>query len=170
LFYFDGENYRSESIERRLNIRSEKSVKTSKAASVRWDKVKNQQVDADAMQVQSECNAIKEKDSKEKNIKKSNRSTDGFDDFWDKYHDLTGKPKTDRSSAEKKWVKLTANEKQLAIDRIGEYSLTNVSEYLKKARTYLEDKSFNDEMRPYIAPVSNFDRNNKPIKPKRLEI
>ena len=69
-----------------------------------------------------------------------------FDTFWNKWHEVTNKPKTDRSAAEKKWKGLTNKEKQKALDNIENYfeSLDN-KKYCKKARTYLEDKNFNDE-------------------------
>ena len=66
--------------------------------------------------------------------------------FWDKYHSITKKPKTDRHDSEKYWYKLKEDEKQKAIDNILNYSKTqSENKYLKKARTYLSDKNFNDE-------------------------
>ena len=72
-----------------------------------------------------------------------------FDDFWNHYHTTTGKPKTDKDPALKKWDKLTADERQKAYDQVAAYAKTNPNPvYLKKARTYLEDKAFNDELVP----------------------
>lgn len=69
-----------------------------------------------------------------------------FNIFWDHYHNQTGKPKTDKNPAFKKWKKLTLNERRKAYTAVKTYSKSNPdSQYLKKARTYLEDKSFNDE-------------------------
>lgn len=69
-----------------------------------------------------------------------------FDTFWDNWHEITGKPKTDRAPAEKKWKRLTNKEKQKALDNIENYfESLNDKKYCKKARTYLEDKNFNDE-------------------------
>jgi len=69
-----------------------------------------------------------------------------FDEFWDKYHSVTGKPKTDKNPAEKYWRKLTKTHKKLALDMIEPYynSLDN-PRFCKKARTYLADKNFLDE-------------------------
>jgi hypothetical protein len=50
------------SVERRLNQRNEKSTKARDSAKYRWDKFKN---DANALQSQSEGNAIKERKGKE---------------------------------------------------------------------------------------------------------
>ena len=70
-----------------------------------------------------------------------------FDLFWDSFHSLTGKPKTDMQPAKKHWDKLTAEEKEKAISFIPQYSSSNSDKrYLKKARTYLADKNFNDEI------------------------
>lgn len=69
-----------------------------------------------------------------------------FDTFWNKWHEVTSKPKTDRTAAEKKWKRLTNKEKQKALDNIENYfESLNDKKYCKKARTYLEDKNFNDE-------------------------
>ena len=72
-----------------------------------------------------------------------------FDDFWNEYHRVTKKPKTDKEPAQKKWAKLTKEEQQKAYDKAAEYSLTSTDpQFLKKARTYLENKTFNDEFQP----------------------
>lgn len=69
-----------------------------------------------------------------------------FFDFWDKFHLITKKPKTDKENTEKYWKKLKGSEKQKAYDNIEKYSNTiSDKKYIKKARTYLSDKNFNDE-------------------------
>jgi len=69
-----------------------------------------------------------------------------FDFFWLKYHAITGKEKTDKESALKYWNKLKQHEKEKAIGNIQNYANTQENKlYLKKARTYLSDKNFNDE-------------------------
>jgi hypothetical protein len=70
-----------------------------------------------------------------------------FETFWELYHKETKKPKTDKDAAIKKWEKLTKKERQLAIDKVSDYAKTNKPDFLKKARTYLGDKNFNDEMK-----------------------
>lgn len=59
LFAFEDGNFYSESVNRRLKIRAEKSEKASNSAHIRWN-------NANAMQTQSEGNAIKESKVKEK--------------------------------------------------------------------------------------------------------
>jgi len=72
-----------------------------------------------------------------------------FDEFWNKYHDITEQKKTDLQAALKYWKKLTKTEKRLAIDNIKPYFYSlpvySSGRPVKKARTYLDDKNFNDE-------------------------
>ena len=68
LFIFNGENFKSLSIERRLNDREEKSLKAKQSASLRWNKNKD---NANALQSHTSRNAIKEKKGKEKKGKES---------------------------------------------------------------------------------------------------
>ena len=69
-----------------------------------------------------------------------------FEEFWDKYHNTTEKPKTDKVPAEKHWNRLSKTKKRRAYDMIVPYfnSLDN-PKYCKKARTYLADRNFEDE-------------------------
>ena len=89
--------------------------------------------------------ADKEKD-KEKENGKENDIIDSFESFFDEYHKITGLKKTDKADALKKWKKLTSAERDKAIHNISNYA-NSVSDkkYCKKARTYLNDKNFNDE-------------------------
>lgn len=71
LFVMDGDSFGSESVERRLNKRNEKTIKARESASYRWKKQRENanvpKSDANALQTESEGNAIKEikeKDSK----------------------------------------------------------------------------------------------------------
>jgi hypothetical protein len=69
LFVFDNDFFGSLSVQRRLEERISKSSKARESAYKRWNKNKE---DANALQKQSECNAIKEskvKEIKEKEIK-----------------------------------------------------------------------------------------------------
>lgn len=72
---------------------------------------------------------------------------ESFEVFWDEYHKKTGKQKTDKEPAIKKWRQLTKQEKRMAFDSIDSYVKVNDKRYLKKARTYLGDKSFKDEFK-----------------------
>lgn len=70
-----------------------------------------------------------------------------FEEFWEKYHRLSKKPKTDKHQAFMHWKKLKAKEKILATEKIEDFIKQNGPDpkYIKKARTYLKDKNFNDE-------------------------
>lgn len=69
-----------------------------------------------------------------------------FDKFWDEYHNLSGKRKTNKFEAERHWRRLTKKEKQLAMANIENYFNTvNDPMYIVKARTYLSSKLFADE-------------------------
>lgn len=73
--------------------------------------------------------------------------TNTFEVFWDKYHKALKMPKTDKEPALKKWKKLSSDEKSKAISSIPAYTnhVRKVQQYAHKARTYLEDKLFNNE-------------------------
>lgn len=70
-----------------------------------------------------------------------------FREFWNKYHDTTRKPKTNRTRAEREWRKLTPQEQELALSGIEHYFFDTVTDtrYCKQAATYLSDKIFLDE-------------------------
>ena len=72
-----------------------------------------------------------------------------FDEFWNKYHDITGQRKSDLQAVLKYWKKLSKVEKKLAIDNIKPYFYSlpvySTGRPVKKARTYLRDKNYNDE-------------------------
>jgi len=69
LFVIDGDCFGSLSVERRLNERNEKSNKARESAFNRWNKHKN---NANALQTQSDGNAIKESKGKEIKVNKVN--------------------------------------------------------------------------------------------------
>jgi hypothetical protein len=69
-----------------------------------------------------------------------------FDEFWNNYHTITRLSKTDKEAAKTYWKRLTVKERFKANEMIQAYydSLNNKI-YCRKARTYLENKNFNDE-------------------------
>ena len=62
LFVFNGDNFGSLSVQNRINNRQDKSQKARDSAYSRWNKNK---IDANAVQTQSDSNAIKERKGKE---------------------------------------------------------------------------------------------------------
>jgi hypothetical protein len=90
------------------------------------------------------------KEEQEYKEEKEEKETISFDDFWSDYHRITNLKKTDRDSAKKYWSKLSRLEKQKALKNINPYFNNcqpnfNGQRFIKKARTYLSDKNFNDE-------------------------
>lgn len=82
-------------------------------------------------------------DNKDNNENNDNKL---FNEFWDKYHLITGKQKTDKEPTLKHWNKLNDADRRKAIDNIENYTKSlSDKKYCKKARTYLADKNFNDE-------------------------
>jgi uncharacterized protein YdaU (DUF1376 family) len=73
LFYQSNGFYRSESIDRRLQEREEKSASARKSINARWGKPKDQQVDTNVLRTNDKRNTIKEKESKVKEKKEDNK-------------------------------------------------------------------------------------------------
>ena len=71
-----------------------------------------------------------------------------FEEFWNHYHIVTHLAKTDRAAAEKYWKRLKPKEKELAVEKVqAYYNSLNDKKFCRKARTYLENKNFNDEFK-----------------------
>lgn len=71
-----------------------------------------------------------------------------FDQFWDEYHRITKLPKSDKDAALKYWKRLKGKERVLAYENISNYyNSLNDKKYCRKARTYLDNKNFNDEFK-----------------------
>lgn len=81
-------------------------------------------------------------------FKEEKADNKSFDEFWNKYHEITKTLKTDKVPTIKYWRGLTKKERTLAYNNIQSYfnSLTD-KKYCKKARTYLSDKNFLDEFK-----------------------
>ena len=69
-----------------------------------------------------------------------------FDTFWEKYHDITRKPKTNVGRARREWNKLSVNERCLSLSHIDEYydNLADIK-YCMQAASYLSNKAFMNE-------------------------
>lgn len=71
-----------------------------------------------------------------------------FEEFWNHYHTVTHLAKTDRAATEKYWKRLKPKEKELAVEKVqAYYNSLNDKKFCRKARTYLENKNFNDEFK-----------------------
>lgn len=78
LFVFNGDNFGSLSVQNRINNRQDKSQKARDSAYSRWNKNK---IDANALQTQSDSNAIKERKGKEIKGKESKENKPSIDEF-----------------------------------------------------------------------------------------
>lgn len=88
-----------------------------------------------------------------------------FENFFYEYHRITKLKKSDKEAALKKWKQLSKTEQKKAFDNIQNYydSLSD-KKYCKKARTYLNDKNFNDEFSAPLFPAIT------DVKPKNNEL
>jgi len=79
-----------------------------------------------------------------------------FELFWDSYHSITLKAKTDKDASEKYWKKLELSDKIKAFENIQNfYDSYKDKSFCKKARTYLSDKNFNDEFKKADTQLGN---------------
>ena len=138
LFVFEADTFGSLSVQKRIDERDSKSVKARESAHKRW-------TNANAMQSQCEGNAIKESkgnEIKERKVNKINIIDSAFDEWWDKYD-----KKINKDKAITKWNILTNDEKQLALKIVESYvDSTPDKTFRKDPTTYLNNKSFNDEI------------------------
>lgn len=74
------------------------------------------------------------------------KDTVAFTAFWDKFHEVTQKPKTNIGLARREWKKLSGNERKLCMCRIEEY-YDNLKDtrYCLQASSYLINKAFLNE-------------------------
>lgn len=131
LFVFDDENFGSLSVQRRLDERFEKSAKARESANKRWN-------NANALQTQSDRNAIKEskvKEIKERKVNKGKEitfpfSSDVFKKYWSLWvefkkdqFNFTYKSNISIQATLNELVKLSNGQEQIAI-KIIEQSIT----------------------------------------------
>jgi hypothetical protein len=76
-----------------------------------------------------------------------NKDKGEFEEFWDYYHNTTGRKRLNKEAAFRYWVKLSQKERQLAKDSVQAYvDQADVKDpkYYKLARTYLSEKLWED--------------------------
>lgn len=132
LFQFDDGCFGSLSVQKRLDERNEKSKTARESANKRWSKNK---VDANALQMQSEGNAIKE--IKEKEIKEIDTCF-SFSEFWEMYPHKVAKQKCETkykniTEKEREQIKLTLA-KFLSYKPFESYKHPNPETYLNQKR------------------------------------
>lgn len=151
LFQINGSTFSSKSVQKRLDKRNEKSVKAAKSAKFRWG-------NANALQTESDSNAIKEKESKgnKKERKENNEEINSlFEKFWGLYD-----KKQDREKCYKIFSKLAKTEIEKIFEKLPLYiSSTPDKQYRKNPQTWLNGKCWNDEV--YNAPTES--EKQKPV-------
>jgi len=156
LFYFKEGFYRSHSIDRRLEIRTNKSELAKKSINARWERIRNQEVNTNVLRTNYECNTIKEKKSKEnKKVKEGFVVIDpSFEiawNLWKQYRYESKKPIKPMSEkfAYKKLCKLSNGNPDEALE-IVEHSIANGYQGL-------------------FADQKNGNKPDKPTKPTKLD-
>lgn len=145
----DGSFY-SESLLRRMGQVEARREKARESAKVRWER------NANALQTQSERNAIKGKEKKGKEKKSITPASAGdtadlspaepwkaeFEQFWNAYAKKTGRP-----ACETKFRKLRAEDRALILERVPAYvASTPEVKYRKNPLTYLNGRHWEDEI------------------------
>jgi len=156
LFFITESTFKSKSVERRLKELNIKSNKAKASALKRWsNKASNANAlqthsegTPNAMQSESEGNAIKEikeKEKKEKEIKIP------FGEFWELY----GKKVGDKTKCEKKWnnLSLAVQEKIIQILPQFKNSITD-KQFQPHPLTFLNGKRWEDEILPATPDTS----------------
>lgn len=112
----------------------------------------------DEQQDEQQVNSKRTLTKKVKKVKKNNTDDlkkkspeEKFFLFWECYHEITLKEKTDKEPAFRKWKRLTLSQQQDAYKGIEKYAdwckrKYGNSNYIKKARTYLNDKTWEDDL------------------------
>ena len=84
--------------------------------------------------------------------KEIKQKTDTFIIFWNYYHKITGRKKEDKEPALKYWNKIKIEEQRKAYNNVEKWynslsdKMKNDKQFIKKCRTYLSDKNYNDEL------------------------
>jgi hypothetical protein len=146
LFVVIDGSFSSKSVAKRLQEREDKSTKARNSAINRWSK------DANALPTQSDRNAIKERKGKERKSKEIINTP--FELFWNLYNKKVG----DKSKCEKKWLKLSDEERTKIMDTLPTFlnSITD-KQFQPHPATYLNNKRWNDE--PIAPPQPDYTNN-----------
>lgn len=161
-----GTYFYSNGVNKRLALRGNKSDKARESVNKRWEKVRtNNERNTNVIRTHVKRNTRKEKNKIEeeennknsslqekKEEKESNKNHSlksvieiniPFDVFWEHYDKKVG----DKKKLIPKWERLKDEERALAMEHIAAYKLAQPDKaYRKDPSTYLNNKSFNDEI------------------------
>ena len=131
LFIVENEFFGSLSVQRRLDMRNDKSSKARESAQKRWTK------DANALPTQSECNAIKERKVNENKI-----NIDVFDELYNLYN-----KKINRTASLKAFNKIKITEYDAIRKHIPNFVKTfKDKQFQTYFSTYLHNERWHDEI------------------------
>lgn len=159
LFNIENEVISSKSVQERIDKRDAKSLKASESARARWNKT--EEPDANALQPESEPDAIKEiiiKESKGDDTEKEKVLNIPFSVFWDAYG-----LKEEKTPCSKKWSALTNKEREIVMSDLPIYfkSLSDLK-YKKYPFKYLNNKMWEarqeSNQSPSISPEIKQER------------
>ncbi len=141
LFVFEGEHFGSLSVQKRMDDRDSRSKKARESAFKRWENMRtHSEGNANAMPMQSEGNAIKERKGKETKERKP-KGID-FEVFYSQYP-----KKVAKFDGQRAWAKLKIEEQQPAIDAIQKLIAFTQPEFYPNPATYLNGKRWLDEFK-----------------------
>ena len=135
LFKFKEDSFYSDSVLKRLELRDEISRKNSDNAKAGWKKRRS--VDANGMRPHSDRNAIKVNKSKVKELNIE------FSKFWNTYNKKEGS----KPNCEKKWNKLSDEDRQRIIDTLPVFlSKIKDKQFQPYPETYLNQRRWDNEI------------------------
>ena len=144
LFDFNSENtFFSLSLNRRMN-KIQLGIEQRRLAGIASaQKRLNQAIATDVERPLDECSTKKRKEKKRNEIKIKENISYLFDDFWDDYDKKVG----DKTKLQKKWENLTEEERDKIKSYIPRYKIAQPDKkYRKNPETFLNNKSWNDEI------------------------
>ena len=133
-------------VQENLQKRMEKSKKAKASAMARWGN--NKPNNANAMRLECERNAIKERKGKEIKVKESKyMSEKDFDIFWELYPN-----KVNKSKAKKKFLNIKKDKLDNILDSIKKYKLSDQwkkenGKFIPHPTTWLNGERWEDEFR-----------------------
>jgi hypothetical protein len=135
LFVFDVNSFGSLSVQKRLDERNDKSIKARESANKRWN-------NANALQTQSDSNAIKERKGNENKENKIESTCLTFDEFWNMY----GK-KVDSKKCKDKFETIKESDRKKILDTLELYVKSKPEvKFRKDPIRYLTGEIWNDEI------------------------
>lgn len=153
IYDLDNDNIVINFLDEQLDEFQKTSKQRSKAARKRWDKIKS---NANALQINSKSNAIREEKGKGEEIRKDKINDivvfkeenkieiwPTFDDFWDDYDKKVGS----KEKIKKKWSKLSQSVKEEIMEYIPNYKIAQPDKkFRKNPETFLNNNGWEDEL------------------------